>query len=1119
MGHGVDGFLLVDVYAVAHSGGRLVPFTPDFILEIVEKFEHERDASSTLPHPPALWVGHTFNGVYGTVQGEGAWYRSNDDTIYYLSDSSSVPHIHSACDFLRSDGYENGVAWMPQNHVLDSAIVMLEVVDSPLVASRTPSPSRHRKVTLPVLDIRSNWALTMVKTSPRWLSSWVFRKKVVVIDSRITDALTKGAAGKLPSAYLWRQLNSEAASRLMNDPEFNLVEERWPGVLPTVVSNCAWYVFLRDPSDMSLQVVHHTYGKKFRAQHAALKDIAEPAEGVWDDQPLTRKAAVVAKIAIGLGVGLLATYYLYKYKDALFPPRQPEPLPLWKRLWQAFFPSAPQNTAVVGSLLRAVVPQERGPWYTWNPFKRPEPVPLKWYERLWRTTPAPPPSAVNRLVEGLRKFLEELGNAVGTASRAALTLMYQPIGLCLLSPVIEEVAKRSFPPLGHSIPWVEFGLKMLTAYKDGTLDSTTVGLGAATVGMHYMAWSFPLTEGVLLHAAWNTSAVFAGFGRPPGSNVATLGAGSLAATAALWKQKRDFWNGIQESHEWRDFREQFYLTPWTFRNVNCELPPGSYPIPTHSLMSFVPAQVESHAKIPDQDSQMVISQKFRLPLQESLLGYFVYLPTNVPMYQPAKTDRNLWFVIQARLTCKPPMDPLLQEVAWDAWCVESSLDRLVPQHMKMSWGNVSPAWRAHVYQDGTPFQKGKLRREKAYAATMGLPGLTESCFSVAEVMVKTDEVLMKRGEMKPRAIVNVSPRAQLLLGPYVYEATQLLKAIWKPHHFDKPTLFLRNPKGELFPVYVTFGAGLLDEDLDLWLEEAMSRPAQESVFIIVAGDDSYVVHNVNGETRFYEGDASMYDQSQSFGPLKAEFYLLHRLGVPTRIIDGLFRVCQATYVIKGRDDEQNKTKIKHTHRPMRATGAIDTTFGNSVVMAMAWVAVLEYSPDDLEAGFRRLGLDMKFRFHKDPMDGSFLKGAWYLYEGKLTWGPLPSRILKMGKTTSNPLLLYRGCSFSTACAYFASDLASSFEPFLLTPCIRAFVATYKIEGRKSMYPLKKLFEGLYSIKPKGLKGRVVTDLESTCRRYSITERDISEMEELISTGLHRFIVHPGFEALADRDYR
>jgi len=96
---------------------------------------------------------------------------------------------------------------------------------------------------------------------------------------------------------------------------------------------------------------------------------------------------------------------------------------------------------------------------------------------------------------------------------------------------------------------------------------------------------------------------------------------------------------------------------------------------------------------------------------------------------------------------------------------------------------------------------------------------------------------------------------------------------------------------------------------------------------------------------------------------------------------------------------------------MRCTGGPDTTIGNSMVNVFAWLYVLCTHPHEDRnwvADFKDLGFSVKLS--RDVEQPSFLKGLFYpvLIGGTKTymWGPLPSRIIKLGKSLKDPITIY-----------------------------------------------------------------------------------------------------------------
>ena len=114
-------------------------------------------------------------------------------------------------------------------------------------------------------------------------------------------------------------------------------------------------------------------------------------------------------------------------------------------------------------------------------------------------------------------------------------------------------------------------------------------------------------------------------------------------------------------------------------------------------------------------------------------------------------------------------------------------------------------------------------------------------------------------------------------------------------------------------------------------------------------------------------------------------------------------------------------------------------------MAIAWFYCLMHTPvwnlDSFQKSFSVLGLDMKLKTNT-PTSCSFLKGMWYHTDHGLTWGPLPSRILKLGKSLKDPRILYKTKDLEYAAARFLSDVAASYRGFLQVPFVKEFVQNF-----------------------------------------------------------------------------
>jgi hypothetical protein len=311
------------------------------------------------------------------------------------------------------------------------------------------------------------------------------------------------------------------------------------------------------------------------------------------------------------------------------------------------------------------------------------------------------------------------------------------------------------------------------------------------------------------------------------------------------------------------------------------------------------------------------------------------------------------------------------------------------------------------------------------------------------------------------------------------------------------------------------------------MADVRRNQAECDAYILVAGDDSLFGHrDARGNLTFFEADASMADQSESSGPLEAEYKVLLRLGMSEEAVDILRTVASATYSVRSRAGW--KLKIERGERPTRDTGGADTSIGNSIVFALAWMAVIDAEMD--MAVFEGLGLKMKLRSFTDPTQVTFLKGKWYRVVSErfdLWWGPLPSRVLKMGKSLKDPRTLYKGVArrdLYAAYEAFANDVALSYQPFLQVPLIRAFVKRYAkgpmVRDLAAAEPWKAtsaVREGLVALEELPELENPYGELEA---RYGLLPNEVDEMEEqLLSSKPGMYLQHPGYAKLAAVDYQ
>jgi hypothetical protein len=301
-----------------------------------------------------------------------------------------------------------------------------------------------------------------------------------------------------------------------------------------------------------------------------------------------------------------------------------------------------------------------------------------------------------------------------------------------------------------------------------------------------------------------------------------------------------------------------------------------------------------------------------------------------------------------------------------------------------------------------------------------------------------------------------------------------------------------------------------------------------SFSVIVCGDDSLAIIRTPVGEIIYEGDATMFDQSQSAGPLQAAYSLYRKLGVSEEVITLLTILAGNRFVASSQFFVEEKISIDKSKRNMRDTGGSDTTLGNSIVMALAWFIVFDksYIADSLfdlsfiESTFLYLGFKMKLQVSTyDQM--SFLKGMWFyvkpvdFIDYELVWGPLPSRILKMGKSLKHPKDVHKRVSIEMACALFLNDVACSFATFLPVPLIRQFVQNFKYSKDFTNVLEDHQVRGSTSFCSLELSDKSYDQLTE---RYGSTRFEILETERKMPANPFNLMESPVYLDLALRDY-
>lgn len=631
------------------------------------------------------------------------------------------------------------------------------------------------------------------------------------------------------------------------------------------------------------------------------------------------------------------------------------------------------------------------------------------------------------LVPTYRMMFEQCREKVVGFLSAAWAFVYKHLKMFFLSsvfaPAVEETFKRvSYHPLWKLVSSVLCGYFDVAAFPVFPL-----GIFIVMVSLH-LTWSIlPMHFAMLAHAAYNFGGLFAFFTPPPGHGFAEL----------------MFINA--------------YHVPWVAKLMvdTLEVWVSSY----DSRLARQPRVITAHCAPKPKDVHVKVKGDWVVEPEDTPARSHIWwlLPTTVLGYAPARTDAQLFTVIEERIMVAPPGDPDSQSDAWDIVQMDGMRWGVTPYRKSpflpiVRENELVQAWFQH-FDDG----KHKLRYRRA------LEVLDKEGIDVAlraarytKVFVKTDELLIKYDYIdnyavhgfKPRAIAEVHELIQAYIGPEVYEATNRFK---KHCAWDSEPEVVKL-EDRIVKIYLFAASGATDLILSQWftrMTESVVMHSFDQIWIAAAGDDSVVVIKIDGLITKIEGDFGMFDQSQGLGPLGSQMHWEEFLGVSKETCDTLIVTHSSPFVIESRD----KTHRMHiTVRAMRRTGGADTTQGNSIVTldSNRWVCLTIWEKrlpiSQYQPLMKQLGFDLKIRERAHFGQLTFLKGMWVqVLEADFPlmwwWMPLPSRVLKMGKSLRDPRELYR-LPLEEAALRFLQEQAAAYKPFLVCGPLAQFVKNF-----------------------------------------------------------------------------
>lgn len=1120
----VDAYFLNDVYKAD---------TPDQILDLSYLYNNflTRDSKPYHKTNSLYWAGWYFNGPAGTTCDEGSWLRLTHNMVEARPDPYSNASIHGDCDWIHHDGCvdvnEIDSSVLPATYYVSWTVcqtwtlgtrfdlVAFSITRSSLAIDGLGVPP-HQFVELQVPAL-PNWLPDCIAAPINTLASWIpdqLRPQIFNSSCFITPALLNKARVKISSRVIndtiLSSIESEIKILLEQDHDTATFVRNYPHHMMGLTGILMSYVLreaVRRSTRVNRSLVCSNRDAVRANQYLRTVGAADKPTPTWE-------------FVIKVGLGLVGLYAGLKAIGAFL-----RILITIKRLLGSFTKNAPKVIRPSRANFDKVsVPLSEA-------FTRPE------HTALWLANLIPTPvrrlgnQLMSPLVESTTHFNERyvipfVNHFVpGTIASSADAMKWR---IVVAAPVVEEVFKRLVPCGSGMIGFYE----VITYLSMASFDWR----GALIHFFSHVAYgSLPLPQGIAFHAAHNYFCL-ADFGNPS-FNKAVIIAIDLLCHACVHKPFAQFaWKNykflsntgfdirmLPSIDHGQGFTDTFYSAHFPNFSISDEPSTSTYPPscstrPRRAMSSRVDGPFCTslrHSPLP-----VAPTIEFTRVTHFSLI-----FATNAIFHVPANCAANALAALQARLLKAPPMDPLTQLANWTTidHFFQSICDQDIPQDL-MEFDAVHPPWMDHH----PPGLRRRYERAHSFYKENGIDAI-DAHFDKIKIQGKWNESLIKpHDSLKPRTLSNIDPTVQNVLGPFIYEFTKRLKVNWNSGRF------YQLPGG--WTCSFRYAGADTDLDLSIWARWISARCISKHIDIIVSGDDSLcVIVDSKGNITIMEADASMYDQSQSFGPLRRQRRTMRHYGVPRSTTSLMKRLSKATLVMI--IDEQlspNKVKISQANRPMRQTGGSDTSVGNSYIMAVSCAFALTtcatFSATDIAGAFAFLGLDMKIKLHSRLTDATFLKGHWVAVHSDvfdLYWAPLPSRFLKFSKSCDPLPKLFptifrrlksdREAAFVEAARCFLGEVCHGHAAYIKTPFVDALAANFPLRGRWAIPGLDNPYRINAAIceKPE-------VDLhqyfEQCARRYGCSALDVQDALNYLPTDVFQIRKHPVFGAFAKIDY-
>jgi hypothetical protein len=276
--------------------------------------------------------------------------------------------------------------------------------------------------------------------------------------------------------------------------------------------------------------------------------------------------------------------------------------------------------------------------------------------------------------------------------------------------------------------------------------------------------------------------------------------------------------------------------------------------------------------------------------------------------------------------------------------------------------------------------------------------------------------------------------------------------------------------------------------------------SQATIRVMILGDDSLAFRTIGGKVVVYENDFSQYDMTQRDVQQQQVKKIMTAFGLPA----GCIALWERLIYEEKFSLRVNNSKWKGKRNPQQLTGIATTSVCNSILNLVATVSCHMMSTgqcDDLSQKYSKWGLSSKLNIVDPDLGPTFLRG-WFVKEYNQNfyiWMPLPSQIVKLGKTIEKPTLIAHTKDWGEAykrCAFILANSYAHLDPAY--PILGIFIQRLLSESLEFNADQEVIEERKYKLR---LDIRRFVDrahvMNCMYARYDVTEKEILEAEDVI----------------------